>query len=191
MIISNKNIKAGLEFAGRHLHAPEQRWILGATALATQPVIDLNNKSVDEDTRMTSVARTTAKIVAGTFVGVAVRYAGIKFIKHLSQYEKVLSTDGSQVISIIGKKGRDFFVPLFTDKNKLFPIAVDKLEKKFNLYTKALGTFAATVAMIFTNFLLDAPLTKWLTGVFQKKITGQKEPEKAVPMSSAGEEVKK
>ena len=33
-----------------------------------------------------------------------------------------------------------------------------------------MGTFVATVAMIFTNFLIDAPLTKHLTSVFTKKI---------------------
>ena len=33
-----------------------------------------------------------------------------------------------------------------------------------------MGTFAATIAMVFTNFILDAPLTKWLTGLFNKII---------------------
>ena len=65
--------------------------ILGATALATQPVIDLKNKEVDEETRMTSVARTIAKIVAGTIVGVVVRYAGIEAAKAFSKYKTVIS----------------------------------------------------------------------------------------------------
>lgn len=185
MIINNKNVKACLDFAGKNLYAPEQRWILGATALATQPVIDLKNKNVDEDTRMMSVARTMAKIVAGTLVGVGVRYAGIKFIKHFSKYETILNENKDLVLGVYGKKGRDFFVPLFAGKNKLQAISPEKLEKKFNLYTKALGTFVATVAMIFTNFVLDAPLTKWLTGIFHKKITSQNE---AVPMKKEGVE---
>ena len=64
MIIRNEYVKKGLDFAGKYLHAPEQRLLLGATALATQPFIDMHNKNVDKETRMMSVARTIAKIIA-------------------------------------------------------------------------------------------------------------------------------
>lgn len=169
MIISNKAIKSCLDFAGKHLHAPEQRLILGATALATQPFIDLRNKEVDEKTRMTSVARTIAKIVAGTFVGVLVRQAGISLIQRYTKYKPIVDKN-NHVIAIARQKGRDFFVPLFTGIKKNSKLTPDDLERKFQLYTKAMGTFVATVAMIFTNFLIDAPLTKHLTSVFTKKI---------------------
>ena len=43
-----------------------------------QPAIDASNKSVDEKTRKVSVARTIAKIVAGTLTGFAIRYGCIK-----------------------------------------------------------------------------------------------------------------
>lgn len=174
MIISNKTIKTALDWTGKKLHSPEQRLILGATALATQPFIDLHNKEVDAETRKTSVARTLAKIIAGTLVGYAVRRAGISFVRKYSQY----STDmvGGLVAKITPKDGKGFFVPMFTKTLKpteksIFPIAQDKLEKKFELYRKAMGTFVATVAMIGTNFILDAPLTKFFTGVFQKQLT--------------------
>lgn len=174
MIISNKTIKTALDWTGKKLHSPEQRLILGATALATQPFIDLHNKEVDAETRKTSVARTLAKIIAGTLVGYAVRRAGISFVRKYSQY----STDmvGGLVAKITPKDGKGFFVPMFTKTLKpteksIFPIAKDKLEKKFELYRKAMGTFVATVAMIGTNFILDAPLTKFFTGVFQKQLT--------------------
>ena len=180
MIVKSNVIKQCLDFAGKKLHAPEQRAILGATALATQPFIDLKNKDVDEKTRMTSVARTIAKIVVGTIVGIAVRKIGIDFIKKFSQYDKVLNQNGTEVVKIIGKKGRDWFVPLFTGNNKIFPIAPDKLDKKFNLYTKALGTFVATIAMVFTNFLVDAPLIKKATNVFQKILCPQEDKEGTV-----------
>ncbi len=179
MIISNKHIKNGLNWAGKCIHSPEQRLILGATALMTQPVIDLCNKKVDEDTRKISVARTLAKIVAGTAVGVLVRQAGIWWIQKYSKYAcEYVKKDGKTLVSkIIPDKKRGFFVPLFTkplkeNEKAVFPIEESKLDKKFNLYRKAMGTFVATVAMIGTNFLLDAPITKFLTGVFQKQIMG-------------------
>lgn len=85
--------------------------MLGATALATQPFIDLKNKDVDAETRKTSVARTLAKIVAGTLVGVAVRQAGISFVRKYSQYYPNLCS--GLVSSIKPKKGESFFVPMF------------------------------------------------------------------------------
>ena len=45
MIISNKIVKQALDWTGRKIHSPEQRLVLGATALATQPFIDLKNKA--------------------------------------------------------------------------------------------------------------------------------------------------
>ena len=132
MIISNKYIKRGLEYAGKRLHAPEQRLILGATALATQPFIDLNNKSVDKETRMTSVARTLAKIIAGTLVGVIVRQAGISLVKHYTQFEPIIDKQKNLVTGIIRKKGKDFFVPMFAGKNKFISMSPEELQKRFN-----------------------------------------------------------
>lgn len=160
-----------MEWSGKNLHSPEQRLILGATALATQPFIDLNNKAVDEDTRKTSVARTVAKIIAGTLVGVIVRQVGINYVRKYSQY--TANIVNGLVTRVTPQKGRGFFVPLFEiplkkGQKSIFPLPAEKLEKKFELYRKAMGTFVATVAMVGTNFLLDAPLTKYLTNVFQK-----------------------
>mgnify|MGYP006955552563 FL=1 len=191
MIISNKTVKQALDWTGRKIHSPEQRLVLGATALATQPFIDLKNKDVDAETRKTSVARTLAKIVAGTLVGVAVRQAGISFVRKYSQYDPNLCS--GLVLSIKPKKGESFFVPMFekvagafsTNEKSIFPIAADKLEKKFELYRKAMGTFVATIAMIGTNFLLDAPLTKYFTGVFQKSLANVKLDENPVPKKEA------
>ena len=175
VIISNKTVASCLDWAGRCLHAPEQRIILGATALATQPFIDLKNKNVDKETRKTSAARTVAKIVAGTAVGVAVRYAGIAFVKKFCQYDKVFNSSGL-VERVIPKKGRSLFVPLLTGKDSIFPIAEDVLTKRFEKFQKAIGTFVATVVMIATNFLLDAPLTKWLTNLGVKAMNNAEKP---------------
>ena len=167
MIVSNEYVKKGLTNAGKYLHAPEQRLLLGATALAIQPFIDLNNKEVDKETRWMSVARTTAKIIAGTAVGVAVRYAGIAVVKALSKYKPVMDDLGQEVI---GLKDCGPLIPLFKGKDKFKPISPELLDANMNRYIKAMGTFFATIAMIYTNFSLDAPITKWLTSAFSKSI---------------------
>ena len=168
MIISNEKVKSGLNWAGKALHAPEQRIILGATALATQPFIDLNNKDVDEETRKISAARTIAKIIAGTTVGVIVRYAGIWAANRYSKFEKVFAdTDKKIIEKIIPDKKNGFLTPAFA-KNTIFPISDAELAKRMTRYRKAMGTLLATIAMVATNFLCDAPLTKYLTKVFQK-----------------------
>ena len=168
MIISNEKVKSGLNWAGKALHAPEQRIILGATALVTQPFIDLNNKDVDEETRKISAARTIAKIIAGTTVGVIVRYAGIWAANRYSKFEKVFAdTDKKIIEKIIPDKKNGFLTPAFA-KNTIFPISDAELAKRMTRYRKAMGTLLATIAMVATNFLCDAPLTKYLTKVFQK-----------------------
>jgi len=180
LIIKNNLLNKCLNWAGKTLHAPEQRILIGATGLATQPFIDLSNKNVDKETRKTSAWRTVAKIIAGTVVGVAVRYWGIAFVKKYSQYDTVIKN--GLVQKIIPKKGRGFFVPMLTKpltpgNTSILPIAEDALKKRFDKYIKSMGTFVATIAMIGTNFLCDAPATKWLTEKFlnfQKKLDAKK-----------------
>lgn len=176
MIISNKHITDGLAWVGKCIHSPEQRLILGATALATQPVIDLCNKNVDEETRKTSVARTLAKIVAGTIVGVAVRAGCIALVKKYCKYDMRYLDKGEKLVKrIVPKKKNGFFVPILNSKilggkEKNFSLTEAEVQKRFEKYIKSMGTFVATIAMIGTNFLIDAPLTKRLTSVFINKI---------------------
>ena len=177
LIISNETVKKGVNWAGKALHSPEQRLILGATALATQPFIDLNNKDVDEETRKISAARTIAKIIAGTTVGVLVRYAGIWAAKRYSQFEKIFADADKKIIAkIIPDKKRGIFTPVFAGKT-IFPISDKEFTQRITRHRKAMGTLLATVAMVFTNFLLDAPLTKYLTKIFQKGLEKPKEQE--------------
>ena len=56
--IDSKKIANGLKWAQEKIAAPHQRLILGATALSSQPFIDLNNKKVDDRTRQISCAKT-------------------------------------------------------------------------------------------------------------------------------------
>ncbi len=137
-----------LKDIGKNFSSDKQRLVLGATAIVTQPVIDAKNKSVDEKTRKVSVARTVAKIIAGTLTGFFIRYGCIKAIKAFSQ---------------IPGKGVPKYKTIFTPKG-----ITDNTTDAFEQYRNAMGTVIALGVMLFTNFLIDAPLTKFLTNVFTK-----------------------
>lgn len=153
-----------------------QRFVSGITAIVTQPFFDLNNKNVDEDTRKTSCARTMGKIIAGTFTGVLIRKICIDLTKKFTQnknieiarYEKEkekLLSKGKDITSI--KPSRTEFKPweqILLPKSKLEAGA-----REIKKYRGAFGTFAAVAVMVFTNFIIDAPLTTYLTNVFVKK----------------------
>lgn len=66
----------------------QHRVIMGVTALSIQPLIDYNNKSVDEDTRKSSAAKTALKIIIGTTIGTIVRLAVSKPAENL--FHKVI-----------------------------------------------------------------------------------------------------
>ena len=135
--------------AGEKISSAEQRLILGATALATQPFIDYKNRNVDEETRKVSVARTIAKIIAGTLTGYAIRKGCIKGIEAMSQ---------------IPKEGIPYYKTLFTPNGML-----DNMSDAFKQYRNAMGTIVSLIVMTFTNFAIDAPLTKFLTNLLIKK----------------------
>ena len=66
MQVSKEKVIDRVAYIGKKWSSPHQRAILGVTALVMQPYIDWKNKSVDEKTRKVAVARTVAKIIAGT-----------------------------------------------------------------------------------------------------------------------------
>ena len=136
---------------GKKCSSAEQRLILGVTALVTQPFIDAHNKSGDEETRKVSVARTIGKIIAGTLTGFAIRKGCIKAIGAWSKKAGDVDKAGN-LIKL--NKLNTFFTP----KGKLA-----NNPDAFEQYKNALGTIVALVVMMFTNFLIDAPLTKFIT----------------------------
>lgn len=138
-----------INFFDKHISVPENRLIIGVATLASQPFIDLYNKDVDEKTQVVSCARTIAKTVAGTVVGVTVRAGLIKFTKN---YSKV---GGAEIKNI--KK-------LFTPSNALS----DKTHA-YRQYQNTMGTLLAVAVMLFTNFLIDATLTTFLTNKLMKR----------------------
>ncbi len=148
--LKNGKVLNGIKWAGQHISSPQNRVILGATALMSQPFIDLHNRNVDEETRKVSAARTVAKIIAGTTTGFFVRHYSIKaveaFTKNPAEAQKIL-------------------------ESLLFPKGIAKTTiKGMTQYKKALGTFISLAVMLFTNFAIDAPLTKFLTNIFVKKV---------------------
>ena len=146
--VSKDKVIDNVAYIGKKWSSPHQRAILGLTAIVMQPYIDWKNKNVNEKTRKVSVARTVAKIIAGTLTGYYIRKGCIKGIKALSQIP------GENVPK---------WKTIFTPKN-----VKDNTSDAFIQYRNAMGTVVALVVMMFTNFLIDAPLTKFLTNTFIK-----------------------
>lgn len=141
-----------VEWCGNTIRSHKQKLIVGTAALATQPLIDLYNKKVDEDTRKVSCARTVARLIVGTTTGYYIRK---KFID--------LVDNNSEIGNVANKTIKNFFTPS--------SVNVDSLAYKN--YRNALGTIIAISVMVITNFAVDAPLTQLLTNVFVKKMNNK------------------
>lgn len=138
-------------FLGEKCTSPQQRLIMGITAIMTQPFIDAKNKNIDESTRKASVARTIAKIIVGTATGFTLRYACIKGIQGMSRpLSEIAEKDKGKFIS----KLKTFLTPKGIDIQK-----GDALKQ----YQFTLGTLLSLLIMVYTNFAVDAPLTRILT----------------------------
>lgn len=161
-VVSSEKWQKRINWIGSEITSPENRLILGVTALMSQPFIDARNKSVDEDTRKVSVCRTIAKIVAGTLTGVLIRYGCISAIKHWSKLPSSVDKTGQKIKL---SKLNTFFSPTNASSD---------LTESFKQYRNALGTLVALGVMTITNFAIDAPLTKYLTNKFVKASGGVK-----------------
>ncbi len=152
MTVRGEKANKVISWIGEKVSSPQNRLILGVSALMSQPFIDLHNRKVDEDTRKVSAARTVAKIIAGTLTGVAIRSGCIHAIDAFTHYPREITPD------MKFKKLRSLFAPS------------EGLVKNLTQYKKSLGTIISLVVMVFTNFLIDAPLTKYLTNKFVDRI---------------------
>jgi hypothetical protein len=155
MTVKSARANKVVSWIGKNVSSPENRFILGVTALMSQPFIDLHNKNVDEDTRKVSAARTVAKIIAGTLTGVAIRYGCIKAIDAFTQIPEKLAK-GAKL-----SRWKTLLTPS--------PKVLETLEN-LDYHKSALGTLISLGIMVFTNFFIDAPLTKLLTNKFVDKI---------------------
>lgn len=167
--LESERSKKVLDFIATNISSPEQRLVLGLTALSTQPMIDYYNKKIDEDTRYVSVARTIAKIIAGTVVGVGVRMGCIRFAKKYGQIDKakVFVEDG---LKYFKPKNGHFLAPKRVLAEAKSPTDKIFTQERLDGYHNAVGTLVGLVAMLFTNFMIDAPLTQYLTAIFTKQI---------------------
>lgn len=156
MTVRSERANKAISWIGEKISSPQNRLILGVSAIMSQPFIDLSNKKVDEDTRKVSAARTVAKIIAGTLTGVAIRSGCIHAIDAFTKLPHQITPD------MKFKKFRTLFTPS--------PGLLDDL----NQYKKSLGTIVSLLVMVVTNFLIDAPLTKFLTNKFVDKINEKK-----------------
>ena len=129
-------------------HPAINRVIMGATAIFLQPAIDASNKDLDKETRILSVCRTIAKIIAGTFVGIIVRGSSHKLITTMTNLEGK------------GKNCRKLLPKSYIETFKENPTLLKN-------YRSALSTSLAILAMCITNFAFDAPLTVKLTNKFK------------------------
>lgn len=173
--IKNKNLAENIKRLGDDFPSWGQRLISGVTAIVTQPFFDLNNKKVDEETRSVSCARTMGKIIAGTLTGVSVRWACVELTKKFTQNE---ATEAELLRK--GKKTKEQIITNFSKIEQcLLPKNKDMTIRQIKKYRGALGTFAAVGVMIATNFLIDAPLTTYLTNKFVKS-SKENAPEKSV-----------
>ena len=161
--ISGQNTLKAIDWIGDKFSSPENRLILGVTALMTQPFIDARNKKVDEETRKVSVARTVAKIIAGTLTGYFVRAGCIKMIDAMTQLPTKVNPN------TFGGHMRMLFTPEDAKTGVL---------QDLKMYKNALGTTISLFVMLFTNFLIDAPLTKYLTNLFTDKYVHKQKTDK-------------
>lgn len=175
--VNEKGTGKTIEWFNKNVSSPENRLILGATALASQPFFDLYNKKVDEKTRLVSTARTISKIIAGTLTGVLIRYGFIILTKRYSAVGKI----GSKVKINVGRAGHEETRDIIIKKvHKFFTPsdAKSNLSHEYKQYQNAMGTALGIVTMMFTNFLIDAPLTKFLTNKFVNKFNNANSPSK-------------
>lgn len=144
------------KFDDRLSKPAENRLIMGATAILTQPTIDYYNHNVDKETREISRNRTIAKIIAGTGVGILVRGSAYKLVENMTDIEG-------------NKKHSKSLLP-----EKYITDLINK-PKFLKNYRSALSTSIAIMAMCFTNFLIDAPLTVYLTNKFNANMEAKKQ----------------
>ena len=111
------------------LKSPGQRLAFGVAAFTLHPLMDKMNPWVDDETRETSAIRSTAKAIASTTTGVIIREACIIGTNKLLGNENII------------KK-----LPQYMTKDKGHTSAV-------------IGTLMGLAVMMFTNFLIDVPLT--------------------------------
>lgn len=134
----------------------QQRLALGVTAMAIQPSIDLNNKAVEPEVRKLSAKRSFSKALVGMTTGIIVRGGCMKLVEEGLKKDSFANTLAKMTASENTKEA--------IDKSKDFI----KNQGGAKKYASIIGTVVALGVMLFTNFLVDAPVTNWLTNKLNK-----------------------
>lgn len=151
--VNNKGRLKVLNKIGDYMGRPfENRLIMGATAIVTQPFIDEHNKRVDKETARTSRNRTIGKIIAGTTVGCIVR----------SSIYKLIQKTTAEDISI--DRWDNFLTPRGSSK-----VSPHLQKNMLRNYRTAVSTVIAMLVMIETNILFDVPFTNKISNYLNKK----------------------
>lgn len=130
-----------------------QRLSLGAVAFIAQPLIDLSNKEVDGETKKAAAARSAGKALVGTATGIVVRGACIKAAE--SKYA---------VRDEMGKIVKNRFGKIKIDPEKVKKVYKDiDSESALKIAPSVIGTIAALGVMLISNFVIDAPLTNFVS----------------------------
>ena len=142
--INSSKVSKTLNWMQENLASHHQRLILGVTALSLQPFIDLSNKKVDEQTRKVSCAKTVAKAIVGTTSGFFVRWACTTLAKNYTS----VTENGVKAAK----------------KSFLAPSVMANYSRDRRIqYINTIGAILGVMTCFFTNFLWDAPGTKYLT----------------------------
>lgn len=125
------------------ISTPQQRMLVGGSALILHPIIDLNNKNVDKRTRETSASRSMSRAIIGTISGIAVRAlcnnAGDK-----------LSKSKNPALAIDAIKNAD--------------------SAQLKRYGVVLGSILSLLALSITNFIFDVPLINKYQNIINEKV---------------------
>lgn len=140
-----------------NINSWQQRLALGVSAMVIQPIIDRNNKNLDKETREISAKRSFAKGLVGMTTGIIVRGGCMKGV------EIALAKD-----NMVDKLAK-IVTPEKTEEALEKTKDYIKNQGGAKQYASVIGTVAALGIMLFTNFLIDAPVTNWLTNKLTKK----------------------
>ena len=142
-----------------------QKLVMSAGEVSVAPFIDIGvGKAItkitgekDGRTNQSSkvqATRTVAQTVGGTITGIIIRVACI------AAATAICAKLGQKVgDSLGGKIGR---ILADSDKGRIKPEDLYNYQEKMSAWGKNIGGAAATLIMMVTNFLIDAPLINWI-----------------------------
>lgn len=171
-VVVPEKISNGIENFGVSFDSAMQRGLTGVFAFATQPIIDSKNKEVDKKTRQVAAARTKAKIIAGTTTGFTIREICVQLTKLFSKNDNIRKYEYDHSLF----KHKKPFEPKEYKKFEQFLLSIankgkpnEMTAKQIKQMRNAVGTVAAIGIMIFTNVLIDTPLTTYIQNKIIKK----------------------